>query len=121
MNLLHGPLQTNDYTPGELMLEGVPITVTAGGAFDTPGEVTRQVIGTANFTSDRSTRSTRRRRRVANRLQRAPGTRVPGARHRESGADSMLASGSITRGNAPHATRPLHRFSGLLDFRFQRS
>ncbi len=43
-------LQSNDYTPGDLTLTDVPITVTSGGVFNTPSDVTREVVGTANVT-----------------------------------------------------------------------
>jgi hypothetical protein len=41
-------LQANAYTPGNLNLTNVPIYVTSGGVFNTPGSVTRTQVGTAN-------------------------------------------------------------------------
>jgi hypothetical protein len=43
-------LQSNNYTPGNLSLSGVPIYATTGGVFNAPSKVTAEQVGTANVT-----------------------------------------------------------------------
>ncbi|HET6546730.1 MAG TPA: hypothetical protein VFG55_08305, partial [Rhodanobacteraceae bacterium] len=38
------------YVPGDLAFGSVPIYTATGGVFDQPGDVTRQVVGSANLT-----------------------------------------------------------------------
>jgi hypothetical protein len=43
-------IQSNDYTPGNLNLSGVPVYATSGGVFNSPVLASLQSVGTANIT-----------------------------------------------------------------------